>query len=228
MNRMAKIGKLYIVATPIGNLEDITVRALKVLGSVDAVICEERRAGSTLLKRLGVNFKELLPLNEHNEPVEAANIALRMANGESFALISDTGTPVFADPGAELIRQVVEYGVETVPIPGPSSLTAALSVLDFKLERYVFAGFLSRAPEIRHKELQHLRALRMPVVLLDTPYRLNALLEAVSKVFGANQRVTLAFDLTLPGEMICRGTVEEVRHRIGARKGEFVLIIHAE
>ncbi len=227
MVRMVKIGKLYIVATPIGNLEDITLRALKVLGSVDAVICEERRAGSTLLKKLGVTPKELLALNEHNEPAEAAEIALRMAKGESFALISDAGTPVFADPGAALIRQAVEYGVETVPVPGPSSLMAALSVLDVKLDQYVFGGFLSRNPEQRRMELQRLRGLRMPVVLLDTPYRLTAILGDIEKVFGKGQRLTLAFNLTLPGEMICRGNPQEIAKQVGPRKGEFVLVIHA-
>ncbi len=224
---MVKIGKLYIVATPIGNLEDITLRALKILGSVDAVICEERRAGSTLLKKLGVTPKELLALNEHNEPAEAAEIALRMAKGESFALISDAGTPVFADPGAALIRQAVEYGVETVPVPGPSSLMAALSVLDFKLEQYVFAGFLSRNVEQRRNQLQRLRGMRMPVVLLDTPYRLTALLGDIEKVFGKGQRLTLAFNLTLPDEMICRGSPQEILSMVGPSKGEFVLVIHA-
>ncbi len=221
------MGKLYIVATPIGNPEDITLRALKILNSVDGVICEERRAGSTLLKKLGITPRELLPLNEHNEPAEAAQIALRMVKGESFALISDAGTPVFADPGAELIRHAVEYGVETVPVPGPSSLMAALSVLDFKLERYVFGGFLSRVPDQRRKELQRLRGLQMPVVLLDTPYRLSALLEDIARVFGQNQRLTLAFDLTLPGERIYRGTPGEIKAMVGQRKGEYVLIIHA-
>jgi len=228
MGAMARIGKLYIVATPIGNPQDITLRAINILGSVDAVICEERRTGSTLLKKLGVTAKEILPLNEHNEPLEASRIVMRMVNGESFALISDAGTPVFSDPGAELIRQSVMYEVETVPIPGPSSLIAALSVLDFKLDRFIFAGFLSRSPEQRRKELQRLRALHMPVVLLDTPYRLNALLDDIKKVFGINKRLTLAFDLTLPGEMICRGTPDEIKNRVGTRKGEFVLIIQGE
>lgn len=228
MSRMSKTGKLYIVATPIGNLEDVTLRALKILRSADAVICEERRTGSTLLKKLDVNPKELIPLNEHNEPAEASQIALRMAKGENFALISDAGTPVFADPGSALIRQAVEYGVETVPVPGPSSLMAALSVLDFKLEQYVFAGFLSRVPEQRRKELQRLRGFRMPVVLLDTPYRLTALLDDIAKVFGANQQLTLAFNLTLPGETIFRGSSIEIKQQVGPRKGEFVLVIHSD
>lgn len=223
---MAKAGKLYIVATPIGNPQDITLRALNTLRNVDAVICEERRPGSTLLKKLDVNPWELISLNEHNEPEEASQIALRMAKGESFALISDAGTPVFADPGAMLIRLAVEYGVETVPVPGPSSLMAALSVLDFKLEQFIFAGFLSRLPEQRRRDLQRLRGLRMPVVLLDTPYRLGALLEDIAKVFGQNQNLTLAFNLTLPGEKILRGTPGEILTKIGKAKGEFVLIIH--
>ncbi len=223
---MTKTGKLYIVATPIGNPDDITLRALNVLRSADAIICEERRPGSTLLKKLDVTPKELISLNEHNEPEEASQIALRMAKGENFAMISDAGTPVFADPGAMLIRLAVDYGVETVPVPGPSSLMAALSVLDFKLEQFIFAGFLSRAPDQRRKDLQRLRSLRMPVVLLDTPYRLTALMEDIAKVFGQNQNLTLAFNLTLPGERVLRGTPGEIHQQIGAAKGEFVLIIH--
>ena len=223
---MNSAGKLYIVATPIGNPRDITLRALDILNSVDAVICEGRREGSTLLKRLDVPQKELIILNEHNEAETTADLVIRMHKGASFALISDAGTPVFADPGAYLIREAVLNGLQVIPVPGPSSLMAALSILDFKIDQFVYGGFLSRVPEERRKELTRLRGLGMPVVLMDTPYRFTALLDDVEKVFGKGKRLTLGFDLTLESEMIVRGTPAEVKKAVGQRKGEFVLIIH--
>lgn len=223
---MTKTGRLYIVGTPIGNPKDITLRAIEVLRTVDAIICENKRQASTLLKRLEIQQEELLVLNEHNEHEQAAQIALRLVQGQSMALISDAGTPVFADPGHYLIQQVSEYGVPITPIPGPSSLMAALSVLDFNIRQYVFGGFLSRDAEQRRKELYNLRSLRMPVVLMDTPYRLAALLDDVAKVFGKGAQVTLATDLTLPKEHIYRGTIDAVRQQVQKRKAEFILILH--
>ncbi len=223
---MPKVGRLYIVATPIGNYQDITLRAIETLREADAVICENTREGSTLLKKLDITDKELVVLDEHNEQEQAADIALRLVKGSTMALISDAGTPVFADPGRYLIQITSEYGVPVTPIPGPSSLMAALSVLDFNLGQYVFGGFLSRDPDQRRKELYSLRSLRMPVVLMDTPYRMGALLDDVAKVFGKGQPVTLAADLTLPKETIYRGSAAEVRHQVQKRKAEFILIVH--
>lgn len=223
---MDNAGKLYIVATPIGNPGDITLRALDILQSVDGIICEERREGSTLLKRLNVIEKELITLNEHNEAEVTADLVIRMFNGDNFALISDAGTPVFADPGAYLIQEASLSGLKVVPIPGASSLMALLSILDFKLEKFVFGGFLPRVPDQRRNELTRLRGLRLPVVLMDTPYRLTALLDDVEKVFGKGQRLTVGFDMTLESEMIIRGTPAEVKRAVGQRKGEFMLLVH--
>ena len=225
---MDKTGKLYIVATPIGNPRDITLRALDTLKAVDGIICEERREGSTLLKRLEIPEKSLITLNEHNEAEATADLVIRMFKGESFALISDAGTPVFADPGAYLIQEASLSGLQVVPIPGPSSLMAVLSVLDFKLEKFVFGGFLSRIPDQRRQELTRLRGLRLPIVLMDTPYRLAALLDDVEKTFGKGQRLTLGFDLTQESEIILRGTPSEVKKALGPRKGEFMLIVHGQ
>lgn len=226
---MPETGCLYIVPTPIGNLADITQRALETLASVDGVICEEVREGSTLLKRLGITPKEIISVNEHNEVQQAPLILQRMLlKGESFALISDCGTPVFADPGHELIRQAAEFGLRVVPLPGPSSLMAALSALDFKLTNFVFAGFMPRDPEQRRRELTRLRGLGMAMVLMDTPYRMGALLEDVIKVFGKGQRLTLVTDISLPGEKIYRGGAGEVRAQVGPRKAEFILILHGK
>lgn len=221
-----KPGKLFIIATPIGNTRDITLRALDILREVDGVICEEQREGSTLLKRLNVQPKDLVTLNEHNEITRISELILRFWQGESFALISDCGTPVFADPGAALIEQAVQSGIEVVPIPGPSSLMAALSILDIKLDRFIFAGFLPRQPAERKGQLTHLRALRFPLVLMDTPYRLQSLLDEIASIFGNGQTITLACDLTLPTEKIFRGTVKEIQAKVRGRKAEFILILH--
>jgi 16S rRNA (cytidine1402-2'-O)-methyltransferase len=217
--------RLYIVATPIGNPRDITLRAMDILEAVDAVICEEQREGSTLLKKLGL-AKEIILLNEHNEPEMTSEIAIRLHQGQSLALISDCGTPVFADPGATLISTLVEQGLEVIPIPGPSSLMAALSVLDFKLDRFYYAGFLPRDKEERRSTLRYLRHLRMPVIIMDAPYRLLQVLDDIASMFGGGARVTLALDLTLPSEAILRSSVDDIRKNMRQRKGEFVLIIH--
>lgn len=218
---------LYIVATPIGDLQDITLRALDVLRQADAVICEQYREGSTLLKRLSIPVKELVELNEHNEKERSQEILIRLVQGQKLALISDCGTPVFSDPGHTLIREISSAGFPVIPIPGPSSLMAALSILDFKMERFVFGGFLPRVPAQRETELRRLRTLRMPIILMDTPYRLGALLEDISRAYGSGTPITLACDITLPSETILRGGVGQVRKQIGARKAEFILIVHA-
>jgi 16S rRNA (cytidine1402-2'-O)-methyltransferase len=223
---MPEIGRLHIVATPIGHPDDITLRALEILRSAEAIICEETKEGSKLVKKLGLPHKELIALNEHNEQAQTQQIMQRLIQKQSLALVSDCGTPVFEDPGHHLIQEAVMVGIPIIPVPGPSSLMAALSILEFRLEQFVFGGFLPREAVHRQKELLRLRSFHMPVVLMDTPYRLAALLEDVSKVFGKNQTITLACDLTLPGEAIFRGDVEAIIKQTAQHKAEFVLIIH--
>jgi 16S rRNA (cytidine1402-2'-O)-methyltransferase len=224
---MTNSGQLYVVATPIGNPGDITLRALEVLRRSDVIICEELREGTSLLKKYEIPVREIITLNEHNEAESVPDLVRRiLLNGESMALISDCGTPVFSDPGATLIQQATQMGIPVIPVPGPSSLMAALSILNFKPERFVYAGFLPRVPEERKRELVRLRALRMPVILMDTPYRLAAVLKDIASAFGKSHEVTVAADLTLPHEKIYRGTVSEVLQQVGDRKAEFILIVH--
>jgi 16S rRNA (cytidine1402-2'-O)-methyltransferase len=222
---MSKFGCLYIVAVPIGNFQDITLRAVELLRTVDAVICEELREGSTLLKKLGIQ-NELICLNEHNEEEQSIVLVQKLQNGQSLALISDCGTPVFADPGYRLVELLVGVGIKVVPVPGPSSLMALLSVVDFKLEKFIYGGFLSREEDRRRQDLVRLRAAGMPVVLMDAPYRMGRLLEEVSHAFGENTWVILGCDLTLPSEMIYRGSAGDLAKRLAGKKAEFVLLIH--
>jgi len=225
MNTNKKIGQLYIVATPIGNPKDITLRALEILEEVDAVICEEYRQGSRLLHRLGID-NELIPLNEHNEEEEAQNIMLRLAQGEHMAIVSDAGTPVFADPGQHLLDLLYQMGIPVSPVPGPASLTTALSLCNFSIDRFVFAGFPPRQTQHRIGFLEKYRTINVPLVLMDTPYRLTKLLSEVETVFGGNADILLACDLTQKGERIYRGPVKEILLKVSGQKREFILIVN--
>ena len=223
-----EIGKLFIVAIPIGNPDDITLRAIKTLQEVEVIICEELKPARRFLKRHELQKKELLQINEHNEKEESEAVLIRMLqNGESMALISDCGTPVFSDPGHFLVKTAVEFGIPVVPIPGPSSLMTALSVLEFQPTEFVYGGFLSRDSKERTKEMTRLRDMQMPVILMDTPYRLTAVLQDAGKVFGKGRSATLACSLTQPDERIYRGRIGEILSQVEGKKAEFILIIHA-
>ena len=221
-----KTGKLFIISTPIGNYRDITLRAMDILSDADAVICEEYRQGSTTLKKIGIEKKELILLNEHSEEEESEQIARELLLGKTYALISDCGTPAFADPGTTLVRTCLEYGIKVIPVPGPSSLMAAISISPLPLDEFYFAGFLPRKTDARKKQLLRLRNMQTSLVIMESPYRLGKLLDEISSVFGKSQLITLAYNLTMKGERIFHDSVSEVQKIIRDRKGEFVLIIH--
>jgi 16S rRNA (cytidine1402-2'-O)-methyltransferase len=218
-------GKLYIVATPIGHPKDITLRALEILKQVDAIICEEYRQGSRLLNQLSIE-KELVTLNEHNEAQEAPNLVKRLLGGESLAIISDAGTPVFADPGQHLLTLLYQAHIPVTPIPGPASLMAALSLCDFSIDHFFFAGFPPRKSPQREGFLEKFSHETVPVVLMDTPYRMTKLLQEVQFVFGKEQQILLACDLTLKKEMILRGRVGDILLKVAGQKREFILIVN--
>lgn len=220
-----KFGKLYIVATPIGNPQDITLRAIETLRSVDAVICEERKDGSRLLKQLEIIGKPLIELNEHNESDMIQQVLIELMNGRNMALVSDCGTPVFSDPGKQLLKLMSEMRIKVVPVPGASSLMAALSVCPFDMENFTFLGFLPPKTEQRAAVLQKHKFSECPLILMDTPYRLVKLLDEVSRTFGRQQQIFLALDLTLPSEMTYLGTVQDVAAQVQGRKAEFILIL---
>lgn len=220
-----KSGKLYIVATPIGNPKDITLRALEILEKVDVIICEETRIGSRLLRQLNVE-NTLTPLNEHNEAEEAPALLARLVKGETMAIISDAGTPIFADPGQRLLELCYQAGVPVSPVPGPASLMAALSLCDFPIDQFIFAGFPPRKTEQRTAFLRRYLSETVPVILMDTPYRLTKLLEEVQDVFGQHQDLLLACDLTLQKESVFRGEVGTILPAMTGQKREFILILN--
>lgn len=220
-----QFGKLFIVATPIGNPQDITLRAIETLKTVDAVICEERKDGSRLLKQLEVTGKPLIELNEHNEGDMIQQVLIDLMNGKNMALISDCGTPVFSDPGKQLLKLMSEMRIQVVPVPGASSLTAALSLCPFDMENFTFLGFLPPKTEQRAAVLQKHKISEFPIILMDTPYRLRKLLDEVSKTFGRQQQIFLALDLTLSSEATYLGTVQDIAAQVQAKKAEFILIL---
>jgi 16S rRNA (cytidine1402-2'-O)-methyltransferase len=219
-----KFGTLYIVSTPIGNPGDLTLRALEVLKAGDAVLCEERKEGARFLKSISVS-KPLIELNEHNESDMIQTVLLRLMNGENLALISDCGTPVFNDPGRQLLDLLYGSRIPIVPVPGASSLMAAISACPFDLDQFYFAGFLPSKTEQRAAVMARLATSSTAIILMDTPYHLSKVLAEVVKAFGRSQKIFLACDITLPTERFYLGEAQKVADESQNRKAEFILVL---
>lgn len=218
--------KLYIVSTPIGNYEDITLRALKILRKIDFIVCEEFKPARRLLSQYDIK-KELISLNEHNEKELTSEIITKILNGQTAALISDAGTPLFSDPGSFLVDQCISRKIKIIPIPGANSLLSALVGSGLKFEKFYYYGWLSPKKEVRQSQLKILRSTREILIFLETPYRLAVLLRDVELVFGKNQKIVLAYKLTHSDEKYFRGKVSDVLSEVlePKLKGEFVLLI---
>jgi 16S rRNA (cytidine1402-2'-O)-methyltransferase len=216
---------LYVVAIPIGNREDITLRALRILHQVDLVICEDFKSGSRLLKSYELK-KTLEILNEHNENQQTKILLDRLLLEKlQVALISDAGTPLFADPGNHLVWQCLQNGIKVVPLPGASSLMAALMSSGLNEDRFLYYGFLPANSENRREAIRKIPS-HLNVVLLDTPYRLKPLLKDLKLVLGDKRQAILAWKLTYPEEKIFWGSLLELEIQTSdLPKGEFVLIL---
>lgn len=217
---------LYIVSIPIGNPDDITFRAIQTFKQVDFLICEELKNGRKLLKQLDID-KELLCLNEHNESSETERIVQHLLEGKHAALFSDCGTPLFADPGTLLVERCHQLGIRVVPVPGASSLLAALVMSGVSLNRFHYAGFLSRNSNDRRKEIRQLLSQSCPVVIYDAPYRLKPLLADLKQELPPSWLVSLALSLTKSDESFLYGSIDDILKQTGPHppKKEFVLII---
>ncbi len=217
-------GTLYVVATPIGNLEDITLRALRVLKEVELVACEDTRRTRALLTHFGIHVP-VTSYFAHNTLTKGAQILRALAEGKSVALVTDAGTPGISDPGFMLVRSAREAGVPVVPVPGSSAVVAALSAAGVPADRFVFDGFLPVKAGRRVHRLEALRGLGLTIVCYESPHRIRASLEAIGQVFGPVE-VVVARELTKRFEEIVRGTPHALREHLGdAPRGEFTLII---
>ncbi len=223
-------GALYVVATPIGNLADITVRALKVLDLADAVACEDTRNTGQLLSRYGLD-KTMFAAHQHNEREVAQKIVDRLRAGERIALVSDAGTPAVSDPGARIVDAVIEAGLTVVPIAGPSAAIAALSASGLMADEFRFIGFLPSKAKQRDAALATLASSAATLVFYEAPHRIADTLAACERAFGPERRVLIARELSKLFEQLHRCKLGEARAWITAdpnhQRGEFVLLIEA-
>jgi 16S rRNA (cytidine1402-2'-O)-methyltransferase len=218
-------GTLYLVATPIGNLEDITRRALRVLGEVDRVAAEDTRRTRRLLEHFGI-AAPVESLFEHNERARVPGLIRRLAQGEKVAVVTDAGSPAVADPGYPLVRAAIAAGIRVESVPGASAPIVALQVSGFPTDAFTFVGFLPPKRGARRRRLEELSRRRETVVAFESPHRIVACLEDVEAVWG-ERPIALARELTKAFEEVLRGSAAEVREALteGKRRGEMALVL---
>jgi len=219
------VGRLYIVATPIGNLDDITYRAVKTLKAVDAVAAEDTRHSLKLLSALGIQ-KPLISYWSENEKARSEEVLASLRAGFSVALISDAGTPGISDPGSVLIRKAIDEGVEVIPIPGPSAAIAALSVSGLPTEEFTFIGFLPAKGGQRRKRLQQLVLEERTLVFYEAPHRILEMVHDLFEIFGDRQALVMR-EISKLHEQVFRGTLSQVLAQLGKSTiaGEYVVAV---
>ena len=223
---MGMRGTLYIVATPIGNLEDITFRAVRVLREADLIACEDTRQTRKLLDRYGIT-KPLVSYHEHNELQRSQELLGQLQAGKNIALVSDAGTPLISDPGYRLVANAWKLAIPVSPIPGPGAFLAALSAAGLATDSFVFLGFLPPKKSQRHKALENWKAVPSTLVFYEAPHRIAETLQDIADVLGARE-VVLARELTKVHEEFLRGTPQEILKALEQRpplKGEITLMV---
>jgi 16S rRNA (cytidine1402-2'-O)-methyltransferase len=226
---VAKVhGRLQVIATPIGNLADLTARARESLAAADVIAAEDTRHTLTLLKALGI-ARPLVSLHEHNESQRVPELLARLAAGETVALVSDAGTPLLSDPGFELVRRAAQAGYTVEAVPGPSAITAALAIAGLPTDRFCFEGFLPARERERRTALAALAREPRTLVFFEAPHRIAAALSDLAAEFGAERQAVVARELTKAHETIYRGTLRELAARAEAEqnfaRGEITLVV---
>jgi 16S rRNA (cytidine1402-2'-O)-methyltransferase len=220
-------GTLYVVGTPIGNLDDLSLRARSVLDAVDLIAAEDTRRTKGLLSSIGVKGT-LIAYHDHNERQRTPDLVARLANGESVALVSDAGMPTISDPGVRLVRAALAENISVVSVPGPSAETAALSISGLATDRFVFEGFLPRRSGPRRERLELLLAESRTMIFYESVHRLREMVAALAVAFGGARQAAIARELTKLHESVYIGTLAELERRIEVDiplKGEFVVLV---
>jgi 16S rRNA (cytidine1402-2'-O)-methyltransferase len=221
---------LYLVATPIGNLEDITLRALRILKEVDRIACEDTRQTQKLLNHFGITTPTV-SYHEHNEQTRTPELLVLLQEGGQVALVTDAGMPTFSDPGLDLVQAAIAAGVPVIPIPGANAALTALIASGLNPERFLYVGFLSQKPGPRRTELEALAEQDTTLILYEAPHRILETLADVEAVWGDGVRVVLGRELTKIHEEFLRGSAKQVREELQTRdriRGEMVLLIEAK
>lgn len=218
---------LYLVATPIGNLEDVTMRAIHVLRQVDVIACEDTRQTQKLLNHFGIE-KPTVSYHEHNEASRAAELIEKLTAGARIAVVSDAGTPGINDPAFRLVSLAIDRGIPVVPIPGPAAFVSALVASGLPVESFAFRGFLPPKSSARRRELENIRQSQQTEIFYEAPHRIRETLEDMAAVLGPERRVVIARELTKIHEEFLRGAAADLLAQVQARgelKGEIVLLI---
>jgi 16S rRNA (cytidine1402-2'-O)-methyltransferase len=225
-NEPAHTGTLYVVATPLGNLEDITLRAVRTLRESGAIACEDTRRASILLRHLEIQGKKLVSYHNFNEPKAVRQIIGLLEDGTDVSLITDAGTPVISDPGYTILQAAYERDLKVIPVPGPCALTAALSACPLPVSSFFFAGFLPHKKG-RKSRIEFLCSLQATIVMYESPFRIMHLLDAFEER-QPDARIFIGREMTKIHEEYVTGTIAEVREHLsgGKTRGEFVVVVH--
>jgi 16S rRNA (cytidine1402-2'-O)-methyltransferase len=218
-------GKLYLVSTPIGNPDDITLRAINIIKECDVLLAEERKPANALLKHIGIS-KNYILYNEHTQKELIPEVIELLESSKNVALISDAGTPVIADPGSYLVKECINRGIVMTAVPGASSILAALTVSGFDLSSFIFVGFLPRDKAARRSHVKRYARERSTLIFLEAPYRLQQLLDDLNDGLGKNRELAICTNLTQHNEKIYRMVTSEAKEHFAEKpfKGEFVII----
>lgn len=214
---------LYLIPTPIGNMDDITLRAIKIIEMVDFLLTEDTRVTGLLLNHLNIK-KRMLANHEHNEEKNKDLVLEALKNGKNIGLVSDRGTPVISDPGYNIAKYVIEEGYNVVGLPGATALIPALIVSGLKPMPFMYYGFLNSKPAQRDKELESLKKIKMTMIFYEAPHRLTKTLISMKKILG-NRRISISREISKRYEEVYRGTIETVIEETNEAKGELVIVI---
>ncbi len=216
-------GKLYVVATPIGNLEDITLRALNILKQVDIIAAEDTRQTLKLLNHFEIS-KPLISYHRHNEEVKSNKLIEKLKNGDSIALVSDAGTPGICDPGGEVIKKAIEENIDVIPIPGACAMVNALIASGLDASEFSFLGFLPLNKKLRKEKIEEIKKSEKTIIIYEAPHKIKNTLEDLKEILK-NRRIVLARELTKIHEEFVRKNINELLEDIDNMKGEMILII---
>ena len=220
---MGKIGNLYLVATPIGNMEDITLRAINILKNVDIIAAEDTRHTLKLLNHLEIS-KPLISYYRHNEDIKSDVLIQKLKEGNNIALVSDAGTPGISDPGEEIVEKCIDEGINIIPIPGACAMVTGLIASGLDTKQFTFYGFLPMNKKLRKIKLEEMSKNKSTILIYEAPHKLISTLNDLKEYLG-NRKITIARELTKIHEEFVRGTLEDIESKISNIKGEFVLVI---
>lgn len=222
-------GTLYVVGTPIGNIADLSERAIAILSKVDCVACEDTRVSGILFSRLGIK-RQMLAYHDKNEANAAKGLVERLKSGDSVALISDAGTPAISDPGFRVVRECRREGVNVIPVPGPCAFTTLLSASGLPTDSFFYVGFLAPKSAARIRFLEEHRAFSSTIALYESCHRIEKLMNEMEKTLGPDRVISIGRELTKKFETIHSGKISDVKPKFeqGSKKGEFVILIAPE